>query len=188
MKGMTRIILIAVLVVASGFAGYLLLRDRNASDPGRAANLESIQNSVDEKNGENKEGYYFEYNGVEMAINDRAEPILEKLGEPMNYFEAPSCAFEGMDKIYSYPGFDLQTYTKGDDEYVYSILFLDDSVTTREGIGLNATLKQITEAYGNDYENTHNQYTYYDGNCRLSFLLENDGVISVEYSSTVDND
>lgn len=188
MKGMTKIMLIAVLVVAAGLTGYLLIRDKNTADPGGVANPENMQNSVGEKNGENKDGYYFEYNGVKMAINDRAEPILEKLGEPMHYFEAPSCAFEGMDKIYSYPGFDLQTYTKDDNEYVYSILFLDDSVTTREGIGLNATLEQITEAYGDDYENTYNQYTYYDGNGRLSFLLENDEVVSVEYSSTVDNE
>ena len=54
------------------------------------------------------------------------------LGEPMHYFEAPSCAFEGMDKIYSYSGFEFTTYTKDNVDYIASIVFLDDTVTTRE--------------------------------------------------------
>ena len=105
----------------------------------------------------------------------------------MHYFEAPSCAFEGMDKIYSYSGFEFTTYTKDNVDYIASIVFLDDTVTTREGITLNATLEDIEAAYGSEYEKSFNRYSYRDGNCVLSFIVENNEVVSVEYALPEDD-
>lgn len=65
-------------------------------------------------------------------MNEKAAPILEKLGEPMEYFEAESCAFEGLDKIYTYSGFELHTYEMKGTDYVASVMFLDDSVSTKK--------------------------------------------------------
>jgi len=56
--------------------------------------------------------------------------VLEKLGEPLGVFEAPSCAFDGIDRIFSYPGIQIHTYPKGDDDYVHTISLRDDSVRT----------------------------------------------------------
>ncbi len=131
------------------------------------------------------EAYYFEYKGIKIKINDPTVPVLKALGEPLNYFEAKSCAFDGMDKIYTYPGFELHTYTEKNVDYIFSVLFTDDSVSTREGIALNATLKDITAKYGTGYEKSSEQYTYLVNGCKLSFLLENDAVASIEYSLKV---
>lgn len=126
--------------------------------------------------------YYFEHNGVIITIDAKAAPIKEALGEPIHYFEAPSCAYEGIDRVYTYSGFDLQTYTKGDEEYVFSVRFLDDTVKTREGIAIGASLEDVIKAYGKDYENSFSQYTYNDNNHKLSFIIENNEVVSIEYS------
>lgn len=135
--------------------------------------------------GSEPSGYYFETNGVVIQIDAPAAPILEKLGEPMNYFEAKSCAFDGMDKIYSYSGYEFQTYTLEDVDYVFSIRFLDDSVSTREGISLNASLEDVTKAYGAEYETSTKQVIFKDTGCKLTFLMADDAVAAVEYTTLV---
>lgn len=178
-------IMAAVLVIALGIVSIVLLNRDNDNVDSDVNNNQS--GDTDRHDSQNKEGYYFEYNGIQIGINDEAAPILEKFGEPMTYFEAPSCAFEGMDKIYSYSGFEFVTYTKDDKDYISSVVFLDDMVTTREGIGLNASLEEVISVYGKDYEKSFEQYSYSDGNCVLSFLLENDEVVSVEYAMPAEN-
>ncbi len=131
------------------------------------------------------EAYYFEANGLKIALDAEAKPIITALGEPLDYFEAPSCAFDGMDKIYTYPGFELHVYTGKDADRVYSVLFTDDSVSTREGIALAATKEAVTKAYGAGFTQENEQYTYAAGDSLLSFLFENGEVASIEYELNV---
>lgn len=192
------IIIAAVVVIAVGVTSAVFLSrgsenlpdNINNSDVGNndtGNNNETVGNEQNDDNPKEKEGYFFEYKDIKIGINDEAAPILEALGEPMHYFEAPSCAFEGMDKIYSYSGFEFTTYTKDDKDYISSIVFLDDTVTTREGITLNASLEDIVAAYGSDYVESFNQYSYSDGNCVLSFIIEDGEVVAVEYALPQEN-
>lgn len=129
----------------------------------------------------NPGGFLFEANGVVMGMNEEVSPILSGLGEYNNYAETPSCAFQGLDKIYSYNGFDLYTYPKGDVDYVNSIYFIDESVSTPEGIHLGSTQEEMLSAYGEDYAEEFGVYTYTKEKSTLSFLVT-DGVIeSIEY-------
>lgn len=174
------VIIVVALLLVAGVVAILLINGENRNVSG---NNNNPQPQVGNSNEKEDLGYFFEYKGVQIAIEAPSAPVLKALGEPMNYFEAPSCAFEGMDKIYTYSGFEFQTYTKGDKDYISSIYFLDDSVTTPEGIGLNAALEDITKAYGTDYQQSFSQYTYTKGKCNLSFILENNEVVSVQYAS-----
>lgn len=195
MKNKAIIITAIVAVIAVGIA-VLVLNQAGSSNRTDNTDISSGENTGgsettgDEQNEnipDEKKGYYFEYKGIKIGVNDEAAPIIEALGEPMHYFEAPSCAFEGMDKIYSYSGFEFTTYTKNNKDYIASLVFLDDTVTTREGITLNATLEDLVAAYGSNYEQNFNEYSYSDGNCILSFILENGEVVSVEYSMITDD-
>ena len=48
-------------------------------------------------------GYVFTTNGVNIAIDEKIEDITSKLGDPKGgYYEAKSCAFDGMDKFWCY--------------------------------------------------------------------------------------
>src|SRR5690554_1502967 len=88
------------------------------------------------------DNFVFEYNGISIAIDDEAEAILEELGEPMEYFEAPSCAYQGLDKTYYYNGFEITTYTQDDTDYIANVVLVDDSVTTKEGIHIGSSIDQ----------------------------------------------
>ena len=92
-------------------------------------------------------GYAFIYNGVVIEMDADAAPIVEQLGEPDAYFEAPSCAFEGIDKIYTYGSFELDTYPTKDKDYVSAIILKDDIITTTEGIGIGESVDKMEEVY-----------------------------------------
>lgn len=147
--------------------------NKNGSMP-----VESVKNPVDK---EEPMGYVFKYNNVIIAMNEKAVPILDKLGEPMDYFEAESCAFEGLDKIYTYSGFELHTYEMDGVDYVQSVIFLDDSISTKEGIYLYCSLDDVLLKYGDNYTKNLGLYTYELDKSKISFLVENDEIVSIEY-------
>jgi len=126
-------------------------------------------------------GYAFKVDGITIHMHDEMAPILEKLGKEKAYFEAESCAFPGLEKTYTYTSFNLYTYEDGDKDRVASIVILDDSVGTAEGIYLNASLDDVIAKYGDDYEHTLNLYKYASGLMELSFIIEDKVVTSIEY-------
>ena len=130
--------------------------------------------------------FSFTYKGVEMKLSQPAEPIIEKLGEPMKYTESASCAFDGLDKSYYYGSFYLETYPQGDKDFVYGWWFADDTVTTPEGIYIGATKADVEKAYGAENFNGTNAYTVKDGNGTLTVILENDAVTSIQYNLVVE--
>lgn len=115
---------------------------------------------------------------IEMDM-DMAQ-VLSALGEPQSYFEAASCAFDGLDKTYTYAGFTVITRPDGDKDYVNSVLLTDDSATTAEGIYIGSSLDDVTSAYGQaDLQDGVVSYTR--GNCTITFIFEENSVISIEY-------
>jgi hypothetical protein len=129
------------------------------------------------------DGYTFVVKGATIAMHAEVAPILAKLGDPKEYFEAPSCAFQGIEKTYAYAGFKLTTYELDGVDHVASVLILDDSVATPEGVFMGATLDEVTKAYGGQYAQNLGLYTYTSGKMTLAFLLENGKVTSIEYAA-----
>ena len=115
-----------------------------------------------------------------VAINDNMADVLAALGEPLSYFEAASCAFEGLDKTYTYSGFVITTRPDGDQDYVNSIRLTDDSVVTPEGIYIGCSADDVTAAYG-EGSRTENVISYTKCDSAMNFILEGDKVISIEY-------
>lgn len=118
--------------------------------------------------------------GYTVSINDNMADVLAALGEPMKYFEAASCAFEGLDKTYTYSGFAITTRPDGGQDYVNSILLTDDSVATPEGVYIGCSADDVTAAYG-EGSRTENVISYTKGDSSMNFILEGDKVISIEY-------
>ena len=127
------------------------------------------------------EGYAFTVRGVTVSMGQPAGPYIESLGEPQNLFEAPSCAFEGIDRIYTYPGFQLYTFPKDGADYVLSVILTDDSLATDKGIYLGRTLADVTAAYGGGYAQNQGEYTYTLGSSSLSFLIEDGEVAAIAW-------
>ena len=148
----------------------------------------SNDNNADSKNKDSKnededvEGNFaFKSSDVVITIDDEAEVILNKLGKPMKYFEAPSCAYQGLDKTYYYNGFEVTTYTDKGKDYIANILLVDDSVTTDEGIYIGSSKDDVVNAYGSEYVESTGQYSYSKGDSELQFIFENNLVVSILY-------
>jgi len=129
-------------------------------------------------------GYAFVVKGATIAMHTEAAPILAKLGEPKEYFEAPSCAFQGTERSYVFSGFKVTTYELDGKDHIASVLVLDDSVATPEGVFLGATLEEVTKAYGSGYAQNLGLYTYASGRMSLAFLVEDGKVTSIEYAAS----
>ena len=156
---------------------------------GNSQDIQEGQNPADSQENQEvdqEKGYEFVFNGVTIAMHSKMEPILEKLGEPMEYFEAESCALPGMEKIYTYSGFEILTYEKEGVDYVLSVVILDDSVSTKEGIYLYSDLDSLIEKYGDDYTKELNTYKYESGQSQLVFLVEDEEVTSIEYLANME--
>ena len=132
----------------------------------------------------NGTGYLFESKGVTIGIDMEAAPILEALGEADSYFEAPSCAFEGMDKMYTYGSFEIDTYEQNGKDYISGILFKDDMVATPEGVSLFMTKADMIKAYGETYTEENGMLVYEKDSMKLKFLVEDDEITLIEYATT----
>ena len=128
-------------------------------------------------------GFVFQSGGVAIGMNQDAAPVVAALSGWDNYIETESCAFQGLDKIYSYAGFDLYTYPKDDVDYVNSIYFTSDAVSTPEGIRIGSSLDEVLAVYGDQYTKEFGVYTYTKDQSTLSFIVTDGIVESVEYTA-----
>lgn len=119
-------------------------------------------------------------NNFTVSIDQNLADVLAALGEPLSYFEAASCAFDGLDKTYTYAGFVITTRPDGNKDYVNSILLTDDSVTTPQGTYIGATAEEVISTYG-DGTQSSTLISYTNGNTTLNFILRDNLVISIEY-------
>ncbi len=125
--------------------------------------------------------WYFVKDDVRIEIGEKAEPILKALGDPRSTYEAPSCALDGMDVVYTYPGFEVLTYVMDDGEAKISgVVLRDDTVETAEGICIGSSKADVQAAYGNIEEGAANLRVT-KGNCELLVILTDDAVSSIQY-------
>ncbi len=127
------------------------------------------------------DGFVFDYNGTKIAVDTDAAPIVDKLGEPQKYFEAPSCAADGIGKLYTYSDFEVQTYPDGDKDLILSVTLRTDNVATEEGISLANSKDDVIAAYGESANATDSSLTYTKNGTDLNFIFEGDSMISIEY-------
>ena len=130
-------------------------------------------------------GYTFVYNGVEISVDMKMDELLAKLGEEDSYFEAPSCAFDGMQRIYTYGSMELNTYIGEDGDYLDAIILKDDLISTPEGIKVGDSPEMVVEAYGENYTDNNGSYTYEKDDMKLNFIVEDGAVVSIQYKSNV---
>lgn len=119
--------------------------------------------------------------GVTIQLGGDFEEIYAQLGEPQEYFEAPSCAFEGLDKIYYYNGVEVRTCPEGASDFVSAILLKDDTMTTPEGAYIGMTMETVFAKHGSSYTQENNHYVYRSGEGTLTFVEEGDVVVAITY-------
>ena len=154
----------------------------NNNESGDISNLAAANDPDDSSVNNNRpRGFYFVYAGVRINLNDNMADVLAQIGEPNAMFESPSCAFDGVDRIFYFDGFIIDTFPLGDNDYVLSIVITDSSLLTPEGVGLGSSFDNMVAAYGNDYENMLDLFSYIKDGVRLSFLFEDDEIVDITY-------
>lgn len=131
-------------------------------------------------------GYVYTQDGVDVAVKALMEPITAAWGEPDKYFESESCAFQGMDKVYTYGSVVISTYPENDKDYVLTIELKDDTITTAEGIYIGSAKADVTAAYGAATQETDVALIYDKGDCQLTFFFEDDCVTNITYTAKMD--
>lgn len=126
--------------------------------------------------------YSITYNGTVITLHAPAAPIVEALGEPMQYTESASCAFTGLDKTYYYGSFYLDTYPVDGTDYVYGFWFADDSISNPEGIYIGASQELVAATYDAEFFNGSNAYIVEKGSGKLTVILEEGVVTSIQYA------
>lgn len=131
-------------------------------------------------------GYVFYYNGVTIYAGQDMSEIEDALGDPVDYFEAESCAFQGMDKTYTYNSVIITTYPDGDKDYVYTIQLKDDTVETAEGVCIGDTTESVVSAYGESETDSDTALVYDKDNCELTFIMDEGVVSDITYAAIVE--
>ena len=172
------IVIIAIIVIVAICVGVYFLTN------GSKETNSPAENGVNTAENSSENTIKLEYEGKDMTPG--AVFSRDIFGEELTYSEVPSCAGQGTDKVYNYGSYEITAYQDGDQEKIYSVYFIDDQITTTEGVKISDNSSVMFEKYGDNYEQTGNQYTYTSGNVELSFIVENDFIRGITYTLVIE--
>ena len=159
--------------------------ESSSNDANNADNkVESSEAEVAEEanSGEEANTYSYTLDGTKIVLNSEMSTVVDALGDPDKYFESDSCAFQGLDKVYTYGSVVITTYPDNEVDYVYTIDLKDDTVETDEGVYIGASKEDVEAAYGTPGSETDVAYIYTKGDTMLTIIFEDDCVIGITYS------
>ncbi len=172
-KGLIIALIVLVVIVGGIEIGITLNKPKSVSDN---------SNDVANKNTEQAEVFTFKDGDKQMTPGELFSKETIGLGDEESYSEIASCAFEGLDKTYTYPNYEITTFPDGEQDRIYTIYFLNEEMTTQEGVRVSDSMEKMVQTYGEDYKVQGNQYTYTKGKTNLEFIVENETITSIQYS------
>ncbi len=176
---MKRQIIIASVVMA---CAIMLTACGDKNDDVKVIESSGSDSSTGKADGQ-ETGYVLTVSGVDIPVDADASGIIEALGEPNSYFEAPSCAAQGIGKHYTYNDFEIETYPDGETDRILYVMLKSDAVSTAEGINLSSSRDDVKNTYGEPLEDTEKSLTYQKGDMKLKFIFDGEKIISIEYDS-----
>ena len=97
-----------------------------------------------------------------------------------------ACAFDGLDKTYFYGSFYLSTYPQNGKDYVFNVWFVEDGIATEEGICIGNSQAEVEKIGGTDCFRSSNTYTQVKKNSKMTIILTNGLVSSIQYETIVE--
>lgn len=185
---MRKLVVVATCCMLAGLAACGGNKDNGADVTPTPTMVISQENGSGDTNisqNTKTNGYVFTYDGTEVNVDADASVYVEKFGETSSYYETPSCAFDNLDKFYTYQGFEIDTYYSDGKDLVLSVVLLDDTVSTTEGICIGDAKDKVASVYGEPGESTDTSATYKKDNMKLVFIFKDDVVAAIEYKSLV---
>lgn len=185
MRELALILGLGSLLILTACGGGSAPSNGGAEDPAPVVEETVGGGTVEETGAPSGDGYVFTAAGTEVVIDAEAVPVIAALGDPDSYYEAASCAFEGLDKYYTYPSYEIDTYPDevGVERISYVIL-RDDLVETAEGVCIGDSAEKVESVYGAG-DSDGASVTYEKDGMRLMFLFEDGAVTSIQYQTEV---
>ena len=125
--------------------------------------------------------YYLTYNNVDIRVNNNFQNYLSILG---NYNDSRESDSQYPGRVYYYDNFQIETYYDVNVERIKSILFTSNNVFTNEGLSIGDPESYILKTYNQATSYKDNVYVYELNETRLTFIVANEKIISIEYSIT----
>lgn len=131
-------------------------------------------------------GYRFKYKGVTAGMNDKADKLIEKLGD-VTPTKKKSCAYDGESFTYKAKDLTLVTYTteKGGTEYIQSVKFKTKNIKTAEGIKIGSKESKVKDEYGKRAKPEYGVYKFKKGKTMLYITVKDEKVTAIEYLALV---
>lgn len=126
-------------------------------------------------------GYTVEFeDGKTFAVGAVIADVEAIYGEWMYYAEAPSCIHPGMDKIYTFDGFDITTSPDADGhDCVYEIAITSDAVAVVGGLTIGASRDTMESVLGTEYTEQFGVVRYVFDEVSVSVILDGDFITSL---------
>ena len=121
------------------------------------------------------EEYKLTVNNIELRPHIFFVPVRSTVGIYNNYH------YEDDIVVFEYDGFEIGTYFDQEVEKIFFIRITNNEITTDEGVKLGDSKEQMIKVYGKDYKTENNKYIYKIDNTSLSFTIDNDIIIEIEY-------
>ena len=129
--------------------------------------------------------FYFPLGNVNIHLGANINEIKSAIGEPIAEFKMPSCAFEGTDIVYRFPGVQVHTIPIDGANFIHTIAITDDTVGTAEGIMLGSGFDDMIGIYGYDYVREYGMYTFTRKHTSISFFIADGMVVAITYELDV---
>ena len=187
---------LVALVLGLCFAVSLLSGCNNATDESaEVSRIGGGQTKINVDNGGSKKpavgDYKFSYKGYEITLGERLGKYLEILGQPEDRKDGASCAHQGFDLEYYYPGFTivcaLENEADPDEEAIIDQIIIIDALVECNGIHIGQTINDAKTILGTPDEEYDRGIVYRSGETNL-FVLHNEvgEIYQIEYRTAND--
>ena len=139
------------------------------------------------KDNDNSAQVSYTINNIKIIPGTDFSGAYKELGEPVKYTEAASCYFDGMDKVFTYDGFEVRTYPAESGDFIQDLSISSDRFSTDKGITVGATVNEVVAAYGDNYVKTGNMYKYYEEGDKYIYFFFLNGALKY-FGCAIDTD
>ncbi len=140
--------------------------------------------SLDESSSASEEDtstyYIIEFEDKSISIGGVAEDeAIAALGEPSSITEAPSCVYEGVDRLFNYGAFTLTTTPDADgNDRITEFSVISDAISLKNGITIGSDKAAVEAAFGTDYTASFGVLKFALTGAEISIVLDDNNCVS----------
>ena len=123
------------------------------------------------------------YRQVELSVGMDGDALLVSLGNDYTVSEAPSCAGQGVDRLYTYPSLRLYVFApETGGAVLQSVSYTDDTVKTEQGLCIGSPAEDVMAVHGEPQEQGETALISRQGQSTLTFTLRDGRVTGITLS------